>query len=190
MLSELGCRQTLEFVDKLYMIAGNCFHYQGQNKSITEYEPDKPPLGDHPRQVPVLIEIGGQGRSIRIPVGDNIEKAKSKHLLSSIILRLDLCNITGDEEIEFSLNNKIIPLSMAKLGISQQYPWNWNGMHSQLEIEFDLSQGDWVVGGDNQLRLKLGQRPSDIELPLMLWAVRLEIKYNVFPMRLGYQIGV
>ena len=190
LLSELGCRQTLEFVDKLYMIAGNCFHYQGQNKSITEYEPDKPPLGDHPRQVPVLIEIGGQGRSIRIPVGDNIEKAKSKHLLSSIILRLDLCNITGDEEIEFSLNNKIIPLSMAKLGISQQYPWNWNGMHSQLEIEFDLSQGDWVVGGDNQLRLKLGQRPSDIELPLMLWAVRLEIKYNVFPMRLGYQIGV
>ena len=138
--------------------------------------------------MPVLIEIGGQGRSIRIPVGDNIEKAKSKHLLSSIILRLDLCNITGDEEIEFSLNNKIIPLSMAKLGISQQYPWNWNGMHSQLEIEFDLSQGDWVVGGDNQLRLKLGQRPSDIELPLMLWAVRLEIKYNVFPMRLGINL--
>ena len=188
LLSEIGSPHTLEYTRKLYMIAGQAGHYQGQNKSITEYAPQEHPLGDHPRQVPVTIEAGGPVVAIRIPVGDNIAEARAKHLLTGLVLRLDLCNVTGDEEIEFSWNGKKIPLAMAKMDVSQQYPWNWNGMHSQLEAKFDLTHGDWVKGGDNILKIRLKNRPKDITLPFMLWAVRLEVDYNVLPLRIGREI--
>ncbi|MSU45869.1 MAG: twin-arginine translocation signal domain-containing protein [Lacunisphaera sp.] len=188
LLSEIGSPHTLEYTRKLYMIAGQAEFYQGQNKSITEYAPQKDYLGSHPRQVPVVIEPGGPVIAIRIPVGDNIAEARAKHLLSGLLLRLDLCNVTGDEEMEFTWNGKKIPLAMAKMDVSLQYPWNWNGMHSQLEAKFDLTHGDWVKGGDNTLKIRLKNRPNNITLPFMLWAVRLEVDYNVLPLRIGREI--
>lgn len=35
----------------------------------------------------------------------------------------------------------------------------------------------------NALRLVLRSRPSDLDLPLRLWALRLEITYRVLPVR-------
>ena len=187
LLSELGDPRTLERKDKLYMIAGRCQSYQGQHASIRPYSLPPNPCGDRlyqlPREVPV--ESDGPGIVVNVPVADGVAQARSDGYLASVTLVLDLCNVTGRERMDLSWNGVPIPSGSANMRPSLQYPWNWNGLHGQLEASFDLTHGDWVKQGENEFRLILRSRPADLEPPLRLWALRLEIKYHVLPMPFG-----
>jgi len=192
LLSELGSPHTLEHRNKFYMIAGDWGQYRGQRASTSFYVRTPDPLGAHPHQLPldVPVQPNGPGVTVRVPIADDIAKARADRLLASLVLRLDLCNVTGEEEMELQWNSVKLPLAMAKLEPSLQYPWNWNGVHGQLEATFDLTHGEWVRQGDNEFRLQLRKRPDDLDLPLRLWALRLEVNYNVFPTYLGRDAAV
>jgi hypothetical protein len=187
LLSEIGHPQTLQYRNKLYMIAGTWREYFGQRYSITPYTPFPPMLGVHPFQVPIEVPVQshGPGVVVRVPIADDIAQARKNALLRSIFLHVDLCNLTGEDELELSWNNIRIPLHTAKIEPSFQYPWNGNGAHGNLEATFDLTHGEWVSQGDNEFKIILYRRPFDFELPLRLWALRLAIDYNVLPAVLG-----
>ncbi len=187
LLSELGHPKTLERKDKLYMIAGRAQNYQGQHGSIEDYAIAPDPIGVHQHQLPcdVPVEPDGPGIVIEVPIADDVVTARKDGYLASITLRLDLCNITGEEKIDLSWNGISIDSRTAYMQPGTQYPWNWNGMHGQLEASFDLTHGNRVKQGENEFRLILRSRPEDLALPLRVWALRLEIRYHVLPMRLG-----
>jgi hypothetical protein len=187
LLSQLGDPRTLERADKLYMIAGRGQNYQGQHGSIEPYGFAPDPVGVHQHQLPreVPVEPSGPGIRIQVPIADDVARARDEGTLASIRLRLDLCNLTGEERMDLSWNGVPIVSTAASLQPSLQYPWNWNGMHGQLEASFDLTHGDWVRPGENEFRLILRSRPEDLDLPLRVWALRLEIRYHVLPMRFG-----
>jgi hypothetical protein len=187
LLSELGDPRTLERKDKLYMIAGRGQNYWGQHGSIVPYAFEPDPLGVHRHQLPcdVPVEADGPGILVRVPIADDVARARSDGLLASLTLRLDLCNVTGQDRMDLSWNGLPIAGAAASMRPSLQYPWNWNGMHGQFEASFDLTPGDWVRQGENEFRLILRGRPEDLDLPLRVWALRLEIRYHVLPMKFG-----
>ena len=55
-------------------------------------------------------------------------------------------------------------------------------MHGDLQASFDLTHGDWIRQGDNEVNLKLLARPDDVLPQMTLYALRVEIEYNVVPM--------
>ena len=81
-----------------------------------------------------------------------------------------------------TVNGQPVPVSSVKWEISWQYAYNWNGLHGDWEASFDLTAGDWIRKGDNEIRLTLLERPEDIALPITLYALAVEIKYNVLQM--------
>ena len=86
------------------------------------------------------------------------------------------------EDLQLTVNGKDVPMAWAKWDVSRQYAFNWNGMHGDLEARFDLTHGDWIRQGDNEVNLTLRSRPDDVGPQLTLYAVRVEIQYNVVPM--------
>jgi len=187
LLSELGNPRTLERKDKLYMIAGTGPNYWGQHGSVEPYTYAREPLGAHEHQLPreVPVQPSGPGVVITVPIADDVVRARSEGYLASVTLRLDLCNVTGHERMDLSWNGIPIASTSANVQPSLQYPWNWNGMHGQMEVSFDLTHSDWVRQGENEFALILRSRPEDMGEPLRLWALRLEIRYHILPMRFG-----
>lgn len=187
LLSELGDPGTLARKDKLYMIAGRGLNYQGQHASIRPYSFPANPPGMHPYQLPVdvPVEPDGPGIAVIIPVADDVAQARADGYLAAVTLILDLCNLTGHETIALRWNGVPVDGAGAVMQPSQQYPWNWNGLHGHGEARFTLNQKHEVKQGENEFRLVLRNRPADLEQPLRLWALRLEIKYHVLPMLFG-----
>ena len=179
LLSECGDPATLEGKDKLYMIAGIGVPSQSRFFQMP-YE------SWHPHQLPVElgVEPDGPGVTIRVPIGDDIDAARRDRLLASAILRLDLVNLTSHEKLALRVNGREVPISAARWEVGRQYPCNWTGMHGHWEASFDLTTGDWIRQGDNNVHVVLHDRPQDIAPPLILYAVRVEINYNVLPMGL------
>jgi hypothetical protein len=177
--SECGDPATVARKDKLYMVAGVAVPSQSRFFGM-DYETW------HPRQVPVDVPKGdGPGVMVRVPISDDIEAARRDRVLASIVLRLDLLNMTGHEKLRLLVNGKEVLINSAKWGVSKQYPFNWNGMHGDMEATFDLTGGDWIQEGDNEVNLILLERPDDIAPPFTLYTVRLEINYNILPMGLA-----
>ena len=178
-LSEMGNPATLARKNKLYMIAGTAVACQ-------ERFFQKPYHTAFKHQLPVDLseQPNGPGVVVRVPVGDDIAAAKTDKVLASIILRLDLLHLTGKEKLRLSINGRPVPISSAKWRISRQYAFNWNGLHGDWEASFDLTDGDWIRQGDNEITLTLLSRPKDIALPMTLYTLQLEVNYNVLPMGL------
>ena len=176
--SECGDPATVARKNKLYMVAGVAVPSQSRFFGM-DYETW------HPRQVPVDVPKGdGPGVIVRVPISDDIEAARRDRVLASIVLHLDLLNMTGHEKLRLLVNGKEVLINSAKWGVSRQYPFNWNGMHGDMEATFDLTDGDWIQEGDNEVNLILLERPDDIAPPFTLYTVRLEINYNILPMGL------
>jgi hypothetical protein len=130
------------------------------------------------------VEPDGPGVTVTVPISDDIAAARRDRVLASITMRLDLLHFTTEEKITLQVNGIEVPMSAAKWGVSYQYAFNWNGMHGDWEASFDLTDGDWIRQGDNDITLILHQRPDDIILPFTLYTLRLEINYNILPMGL------
>ena len=179
-LSECGDPATLARKDKLYMLAGIGVSHQSRFFSVEN-------LSWHRHQLPVdvPVEPDGPGVTVNVPVSDDIATARRDRILASITLRLDLLHFTTFEQISLRVNGKEVPVGAAKWGVSWQYAFNWNGMHGDWEASFDLTGGDWIRQGDNEVNLILHERPDDIALPFTLYVLRLEIKYNILPMGLA-----
>ena len=174
--AECGDPATVARKNKLYMIAGIAVPSQSRFFQM-DYETW------HPRQVPVDVSPGDDaGVTVRVPVSDDIEGARRDRVLAAIILRLDLLHLTSHETLRLLVNGKEVPISSAKWDVSRQYAFNWNGMHGHWEAAFDLTAGDWIRQGDNEVNLVLLDRPDDIAPPMTLYTVRVEINYDVLPM--------
>jgi len=177
LFSECGDTATLARKNKLYMIAGIGLQYQSRFFRIP-YETA------HPHQLPLElpVEPEGPGVTVRVPISDDIESARRDHVLAAVTLRLDLVNLTSHEVLKLQINGKDVPLDSARWEPSRQYAFNWNGMHGDLQASFDLTDGDWIRQGDNQVNLTLLARPDDVLPQMTLYALRVEIDYNVVPM--------
>ncbi len=177
LLSECGDPATLARKDKLYMIAGIGLQYQSRFF-------DMPYETWHPRQLPVEVPVepDGPGVTVQVPISDDLLSARRDRVLAKIVMRLDLLNLTSYESLKLRINRKDVPLDLAQWDVSQQYAFNWNGMHGDLEASFDLTHGDWFQTGVNELNLTLLSRPTDVRPQLTLYTVRVEITYNVVPM--------
>ena len=114
-------------------------------------------------------------------IADDVAAARADGVLAAILLRLDLCHLTGDEDLALSVNDQPLAMTHASWQPSSQYPWNWNGMHGHLEACWDLTHGDYVQQGGNRFTLELRARPDDIAPALFWHALRLEITYNSLP---------
>ena len=180
LFSECGDPATLARKDKLYMIAGIGLQYQSRFFKMP-YETAFP----HQLPVELPVEPQGPGVTVRVPISDDIESARRDRVLSAILMRRDLVNLTSHEVLQLHINGTELPMDMAKWDVSQQYAFNWNGMHGDLEARFDLTHGDWIRQGDNEVKLTLLARPDDVRPQLTLYAVRVEIEYNVVPMGLA-----
>jgi hypothetical protein len=178
-LSECGDPATLARKDKLYMLAGIGVANQSRFFGMEN-------LSWHRHQLPVdvPVEPDGPGVTVTVPISDDIAAARRDRVLASITMRLDLLHFTTAEKITLQVNGIEVPMSAAKWGVSYQYAFNWNGMHGDWEASFDLTDGDWIRQGDNDITLILHQRPDDIILPFTLYTLRLEINYNILPMGL------
>ena len=75
-----------------------------------------------------------------------------------------------------------MPFNEGRFDVSSQYPWNWNGQLGHFEVAFDLTWRDCVRQGENEVTLTLRQRPDDIGQSLILYALRLDIRYRAVPM--------
>lgn len=174
LLSEMGDAATLEHKDKLYMIAGTGVPSQSRFFG-------KPYPSAHHHQLPRELAVK-DALTVEFPVGDDVVSARADGLLGSLLLRLDLCHLTGEEELILHVNDQPVATEHARWQPSPMYPFNWNGMHGHLEGCWDLTHGDWVKRGNNQFTLELRDRPTDIA-PAMTWyALRLEISYNALPL--------
>jgi hypothetical protein len=120
-----------------------------------------------------------------LPVGDDLELARQERVLATLDLKLDFCHLTGDEQLQLTINGIDIPLHEGHVNVGQQYPWNWNGHFGHLEIGLDLLPRDCIQQGENEFTLTLHKRPPDILQPLALYSLRLEVRYQAIPMGLG-----
>jgi len=175
MLSELGSPATLARKDKLYMIAGIGVTCQSRFFGM-------PYPTAYTHQLPAEIHGDSTGVAVRVPVGDDLEDARQEHILAAVILTLDLCYVTGEEDLDLRINNTQVPFNEGRFDVSSQYPWNWNGQLGHFEVAFDLTWRDCVRQGENEVTLTLRQRPDDIGQSLMLYALRLDIRYHAVPM--------
>ena len=173
LLSEMGDPATLERKDKLYMIAGPAVPSQSRFFGM-------PYATAHLHQLPMAISVG-ETRDVVMPIADDVAAARADGVLAAILLRLDLCHLTGDEDLALSVNDQPLAMTHASWQPSSQYPWNWNGMHGHLEACWDLTHGDYVQQGGNRFTLELRARPDDIAPALFWHALRLEITYNSLP---------
>ncbi|MAE63990.1 MAG: hypothetical protein CMJ18_06920 [Phycisphaeraceae bacterium] len=177
LLGEIGDPVTLAGKDKLYMVAGTAVPCQSRFFGL-------PYDTAHHHQLPADLAVeDAAGLRIRLPVGDDVQTARADRLLDSITLILDLVEVTGDEEIALRINGASIPFDEGRFDVSDQYPWNWNGQRGHFSVTFDVTRfSEHLVQGDNEIDLVLKDRPTDIHNPLVLYALRLWIRYRGVPM--------
>ena len=176
LFSELGDPATLEQKNKLYMIAGIGVISQSRFAGL-------PYPTAHRHQLPVELpeQPEGPGVTIRLPLGDDLARARQSRMLAELIMTVDLCHVTGAELIEININGDVLSLDEARFDVSTQYPWNWNGQRGHLEARLDLTNRDCLTEGDNEITFTLRQRPSDIADTMVLYAIRLEVRYHAAP---------
>lgn len=176
-LSELGAAETLHYKDKLYMLAGIGVPSQSRFFGAA-YDTA------HKHQLPATIPAeDGEGLRVWLPVSDDLRQARADRLLDSVTLILDLLDVTGEEQIELLINGTSIPFDEGRFDVSDQYPWNWNGQRGHFSVTFDVTRfSKNLQHGDNEIAVVLKDRPPDIANPLVLYALRLWVKYRTVPM--------
>ena len=178
LLGELGSVDPLARKDKLYMLAE--IGVPSQSRFF-----GKSYQSAHPHQLPAELHNAGDSLLLSLPVGDDLELARQERVLATLDLKLDFCHLTGDEQLQLTINGIDIPLHEGHVNVGQQYPWNWNGHFGHLEIGLDLLPRDCIQQGENEFTLTLHKRPADILQPLALYSLRLEVRYQALPMGLG-----
>ena len=174
-LGELGDPVLLKRRNKLYVVAGIALSYQGRFFGMDRWSP-------HPRQLPCDVPAGGDGVTVRFGVGDDLPSARKDRVLESVTLLLDFLHLTGEERFDLTVNGTPIPFARCGNRLCDQFDLNFAGIFGHVTVELDLTHDDCIRQGVNELRLVQTRRPGEIATPLVLYALRLDVRYHLVSM--------
>jgi hypothetical protein len=174
---------------------------------VTRTIPGKnvPDLSDktlsYPKQLPRRLDPK-LPVSIFITIDDDFESARDEDLLSSLILRLRVVEMTSRDRIDVRVNGQSIPLDRMKIRGSQWEgrranfpgaypapPWRANASGAYLWILCDVSHRPRARRGPNEIEVILVEKNPEVVAPLELYNVEIDVRYRRAEKEGNYQLG-
>jgi len=167
---EVGALETLEFKDKVYNVSW-C------DRDMYGYE--------HMPPVELDVDPDGPGKTIKFTVGDDFKKAAQLGVLDKVILEL-IIGEPANDVVHLTLNGRLLPENPLLAGAT---PIRIKGrrMESNMRLVFDLTAGDWIRQGLNELNVKLRAREPSITMKFTVYDVTVKVNYRRSPLRAKYR---
>ncbi len=151
------------------------------------------PLLSYPKQLPRTLQLSddGRGEIVTINVDDDLDQAKQADILESLGLMLRVTEKTLLDKIVVKVNGQIIPENIIRIrgsgwdrkqarlpNVYNEPPWTDDTSGSYRWVFCDLSQGDYLRTGSNEIEVILTEKNPAVLAPLQLYNVEVDIKYR------------
>jgi len=181
-LSEAGRPETLAYKDKLYVLGGchDCLRQFPHGSTIFQ-------AFDHPLPAPLPERTEGAGLTVNLTAGDDVDTARRRGLLERATLELILVGLTPLDEIEATLNGRMLPRPVEVRPADYRVGPTANEYQGNFRLRYDVSAPGWLRQGTNAVAVALRRRNPAISAPMVLHDLRLEIRYRILPLKLKEQ---
>jgi hypothetical protein len=138
----------------------------------------KPVLGPGLRmQLPVKLTVN-QPANVEFTVTDDLERWDKVGRVHQVLLRLRVRNSTELDQLSFRLNGKPLPdSSLRKINALYRMEAPRYRVNNSYWYVYRLDRAHWPRSAKNSLEVVLSRRDPEVNPPLVLRNVELEIKY-------------